>query len=138
MFRVSHQVLQWARSELCLWDEFTCELAARNGHLEVLQWAYAHGCPFDEATPEAAEAESLWRVLDWIHDHMKTDFDYSHLYTEDAPPEHPHLPAELVAPHQDTHTEVGHNLPILDFLQDVFLLHAPGGASIAQNEDASA
>ncbi len=32
------EVLQWARSQECPWNEWTCQYAARGGHLEVLQW----------------------------------------------------------------------------------------------------
>lgn len=39
------KVLQWARVNGCLWDEFTCACAAKNGHLEVLKWARDNGCP---------------------------------------------------------------------------------------------
>ena len=43
-------MLQWARANGCPWDEWTCEGAAKGGHLEVLQWVRANGCPWDVDT----------------------------------------------------------------------------------------
>ena len=40
-------LLQWARSQGCLWIANTSKAAARSGHLAVLQWACAQGCPWD-------------------------------------------------------------------------------------------
>ncbi len=46
------EVLQWAQSQGCLWDEEnSCHEAARGGHLEMLQWLRSQGCPWDEWTP---------------------------------------------------------------------------------------
>jgi hypothetical protein len=36
------EVLQWARTNGCPWDETTCARAAMCEHLEVLQWAHAN------------------------------------------------------------------------------------------------
>lgn len=38
-------VLQWARSQDCPWDEETCIEATKNDHFEIFQWARANGCP---------------------------------------------------------------------------------------------
>lgn len=27
------------------WDEFVCQYAAKNGHLDCLRYAYTQGCP---------------------------------------------------------------------------------------------
>ena len=43
-------MLPWARANGCPWDEYTCEGAAKGGHLEVLQWVRANGCPWDVDT----------------------------------------------------------------------------------------
>ncbi len=56
-------VLQWAHSQGCPWDEWTCAYAAREGHLEVLQWAQSHGCPWDEKTCANAAEGDYWKVL---------------------------------------------------------------------------
>lgn len=37
-------VLKWAHTAGCPWDERTCSAAARMGHLEILQWALENGC----------------------------------------------------------------------------------------------
>jgi hypothetical protein len=33
------KMLHWARTQQCPRDERTCNLAARNGHLELMKWA---------------------------------------------------------------------------------------------------
>lgn len=53
-------VLQWARANGCLWDHWTCAVAA--GHLELLPWTRANGCPWD--TCNAARKGRL-EVLKW-------------------------------------------------------------------------
>jgi hypothetical protein len=39
------EVLQWARTNGCPWDEETLTAARKRGHLEVVNWAMANGCP---------------------------------------------------------------------------------------------
>src|SRR5579872_5613578 len=41
------EVLQWARTNGCPWNLWTCAGAARNGHLKCLQWARTNGCDWD-------------------------------------------------------------------------------------------
>jgi hypothetical protein len=50
-------VLKWARENDCPWNEWTCENAAKGGHLEILKWARENGCPWDEETRELAAEE---------------------------------------------------------------------------------
>ena len=40
------EVLQWARTHGCQWDDITCSEAALGGHLAVIQWARAQNCPW--------------------------------------------------------------------------------------------
>lgn len=40
-------LLQWARDQDCPWDEGTCTLAGKGGHLAVLKWARANRCPWN-------------------------------------------------------------------------------------------
>ena len=42
------EVLQWARTNGCPWDEDTCAYAAQYGHLDVLKWARENGAPWTE------------------------------------------------------------------------------------------
>ena len=44
------EILKWARTNQCPWNEDTCACAAKNGHLEILKWARANQCPWDEET----------------------------------------------------------------------------------------
>jgi hypothetical protein len=60
------EMLKYARSNGCPWDEGTCAAAARGGHLDVLRWARANGCPWDStAVMIQAANESHREVLDW-------------------------------------------------------------------------
>jgi hypothetical protein len=47
-------VLKWARENGCPWNKYTCENAARVGHLEVLKWARENGCPWNKYTRQVA------------------------------------------------------------------------------------
>lgn len=57
--------LQWARANGYPWDEWTCAVAARNGHLEVLQWARANGCPWDANICSLAAGNGHLEVVQW-------------------------------------------------------------------------
>jgi hypothetical protein len=61
------QLLQWGRTNGCLWDKWTCRNAAAGGHLQVLQWARANGCPWDPDTCASAAQEGHLEVLRWAH-----------------------------------------------------------------------
>jgi len=43
-------ILKWARSNKCPWDDWTCAWAAWGGHLDVLKWARANKCPWSWRT----------------------------------------------------------------------------------------
>ncbi len=60
------KVLQWVRSQGCLWDEQTCTKAAEGGHLEVLQWARSQRCPWDKETCAMAAHGGHLEVLQWV------------------------------------------------------------------------
>jgi hypothetical protein len=61
-------VLQWARSNGCLWNKNTCSGAASCGNLEVLQWARSNGCPWDEAMVHMAADEEHRDVFLWARE----------------------------------------------------------------------
>ena len=44
------EVLQYLRSGYtpCKWDNSTCTLAAKSGHLRILHWALTNECPYDQ------------------------------------------------------------------------------------------
>ncbi len=62
------EVLQWARSQGCPLDAWTCAHVAREGHVEVLQWLNSQGCLWNEMEQEicsvAARGGHL-EVLQW-------------------------------------------------------------------------
>ena len=59
-----------ARQPPCPWDEQTCAIAARGGHLEVLQWARSQQppCPWDMQTCVAAAECDHLELLQWARD----------------------------------------------------------------------
>ena len=59
-------MLKWARANGCPWNEFTCECAAENGHLEVLKWARANGCPWDADTCANAEEILPSSIIEYL------------------------------------------------------------------------
>ena len=58
-------LIKWARTYGCPWNEGTCHKAARYGHLEVLQWARANGCPWNKNTCSYAALGGYLEVLQW-------------------------------------------------------------------------
>ena len=65
-------MLQWLRKHGCPWDESTCSLAARFGHLRVLQWAREHHCPWHSTTGAYATMYGQLEVLQWIRENNGT------------------------------------------------------------------
>ena len=57
-------MLQWARTNGCPWNKWTCAAAAEGGHLEVLQWLRANGCPWNWVTciNVATDAIKQWAI----------------------------------------------------------------------------
>ncbi len=58
-------MLQYARENGCPWDETTCALAAKNGHLRTLQWALANGAPVGVMTCAFAAFAGHLEILQW-------------------------------------------------------------------------
>ena len=60
--------LKAARVLGCLWDEFTCTLAAEAGHLRVLQWLRSQDppCPWSENTFVSAVTGGHLVALQWM------------------------------------------------------------------------
>ncbi len=44
------EVLKWARTNGCEWDESTCDGAALVGDLDMLKWARENGCEWDKVS----------------------------------------------------------------------------------------
>jgi hypothetical protein len=63
------EVLKWARSQGCPWDEYTYSLAAKNGHLEVLKWLRSQRCPWDKFICSWAADGGHLEVLQWVRKH---------------------------------------------------------------------
>ena len=57
--------IQWAYHNgcACVWNVFSCEEAARGGHLEVLKWIKEKNCHWDFGTCEAAARGGHLEVL---------------------------------------------------------------------------
>ena len=58
-------LIKWARTNGCSWNEVTCENAAEGGYLEVLQWLHANGCPWNWYTCAGAAGRGHLEVLQW-------------------------------------------------------------------------
>ncbi len=54
-----------ARANGASWNEQTCALAARGGHLTVLQWARANGAPWNRDVCSSAALGDHLAVLQW-------------------------------------------------------------------------
>lgn len=62
----SKSLIVWARANRCPWNERTCALAAKGGHLEVLKLLRDNGCPWDTATFSWAARRGHLEVLKWL------------------------------------------------------------------------
>jgi hypothetical protein len=61
-------MLKWAHRNGCPWNEDTCAMAAKHGHLAVLQYARENGCPWDENTITCAARSSHLEILQWARE----------------------------------------------------------------------
>jgi len=58
-----------ARVNGCPWDEETCTMAARGGHLDVLKWAIHNLCPLNwQACMSIATENDHPDVLAWLNE----------------------------------------------------------------------
>lgn len=57
------EVLKWARSNGCDWDEYTCTNAVAAGRLDILQWARSEGCRWNRHTFRLIEMDE--RIEEW-------------------------------------------------------------------------
>ncbi len=73
-------VLRWARSQGCPWNEETCAKAAWGGHLEVLQWLRSQGCPWNAWTYAFAVLGGHLEVFQWVRSQGCLWDDYTHAY----------------------------------------------------------
>lgn len=65
VFFLEIQVLKWARTNGCAWDEEVCASAASGGHLDVLMYCWANRCPWNEYTCKLAAEGGHLEVLKW-------------------------------------------------------------------------
>ena len=63
------EVLQWARSQGCPWNEWTCIRAIGGNQFEILKWAHARGCPWDISTCAVAASVGNLQILKWLKEH---------------------------------------------------------------------
>ena len=60
------QVLQWARSKGCPWNERTGYGAVWGGHIHVVRWCFENGCPWDVYTCASAAGAGHLEVLQYL------------------------------------------------------------------------
>lgn len=65
----SFDVIAFARSHGCPWDETACTGAASGGHLALLAHLHTQGCPWTSATAAAAADKGHLDVLAFLHAH---------------------------------------------------------------------
>ena len=68
-------VIKWARSEGCPWNECVCEGAAMDGNLTNLKWLRENGCPWDEGVTANAAEHGHFTLLKWSVENW-CDIDY--------------------------------------------------------------
>lgn len=57
------ELLQYARTQGCRWDERACSHAAGGGHIDTLQCARGNDCPWDSSTSAVAVRGGRYDVL---------------------------------------------------------------------------
>jgi hypothetical protein len=63
------ELLQWARTRGCQWDELTIRIAAQYGRYELFTWMYMEKCPVDlNQTINAAVCGGHIRIIAWLVD----------------------------------------------------------------------
>lgn len=55
-------IIIWARSLNCGWNEYATSAAATGGHLNIIKWLIENGCPYNHY--------SLWKAIDYEHKHI--------------------------------------------------------------------
>ena len=63
---VPQEVAQWLHVNANPCNQFSCDAAARGGHLAVLQWLIDIGCPWSDVTCAEAAAGGHLEVLKWL------------------------------------------------------------------------
>jgi len=70
------ELLKWAREEKkCKWDEKTIRAAAEQDNLEMIKYCVANKCPIDEWTCEYAALEGHLEVLKCLREEVKATWD---------------------------------------------------------------
>ena len=62
------ECLKYAHENGCSWNKHTCSKAAFHGHLECLKYAHENGCPWDKWTSSNAACNGLLDCLKYAHE----------------------------------------------------------------------
>jgi len=66
------ELLKWAREEKkCEWDEWTINMAARQGNLEMVKYCVAKKCPISVLTCAQAAGNGHLEVLKYLREEVK-------------------------------------------------------------------
>ena len=66
-------MLKYAHENHCPWNEKTCELAVKGGHLEVLKYAIENGCRWDaEAIYDIAVRKGDIKIIEYARANRAT------------------------------------------------------------------
>ena len=70
------ELLEWAREEKkCEWNQWTINLAARQGNLEMVKYCVANECPIDEWACAFAALKGQLECLKYLHEEVKAPWD---------------------------------------------------------------
>jgi len=78
------ELLKWAREEKkSKWDEWTINMAARQGNLEMVKYCVANECPIDEWACAHAASGGQLECLKYLHEEVKAPWaslvlDFAH------------------------------------------------------------
>ena len=78
------ELLKWAREEKkSKWDEWTINVAARQGNLEMVKYCVANECPIDEWACAHAASGGQLECLKYLHEEVKAPWaslvlDFAH------------------------------------------------------------
>ena len=62
------EVIKYLHENGCPWNEYSCYRAAGNGHLEILKYLHENGCPWDSDSCYAAVDNDHLEILKYLHE----------------------------------------------------------------------